>query len=89
MKKPIAYLTSMLLVLTIFFSPASAADQEAKGENRLLNTGTVLKKILDVPDDNPSACSTRQIVLSRQIAAPPGAQTMISTLDSRTPRHKS
>jgi lipid-binding SYLF domain-containing protein len=31
----------------------------------------------------------RQIVLSGQVAAPPDAQTMISTLDSRTPRHKS
>src|SRR5216684_7511570 len=31
----------------------------------------------------------RQIVLSKQVAVPPGAQTMISTLDSRTPRHKS
>ncbi|HWO29900.1 MAG TPA: lipid-binding SYLF domain-containing protein, partial [Candidatus Acidoferrum sp.] len=52
MKKPITYLTSMLLVLTIFFSPASAADQE-KDENRLLNSGTVLKEILNVPDDIP------------------------------------
>src|SRR5439155_7117108 len=53
MKKPITYLTSILLVLTIFFSPASAADQEEKDENRLLNSGTVLKEILAVPDDIP------------------------------------
>lgn len=33
--------------------------------------------------------AARQIVLSGQIAAPREAQTMISTLDSRTPRHKS
>ena len=33
--------------------------------------------------------SARQIVLSGQIAVPPGAQPMISTLDSKTPRHKS
>ena len=53
MKKPITYLTGILLVLTIFFSRASAADQEEKDENRLLNSGTVLKEILDVPDDIP------------------------------------
>src|ERR1700688_946279 len=31
----------------------------------------------------------RQIVLSGHVAIPPAAQAMISTLDSRTPRHKS
>src|ERR1700733_6648985 len=31
----------------------------------------------------------KQIVLSRKVAIPPAAQAMISTLDSRTPRHKS
>jgi lipid-binding SYLF domain-containing protein len=31
----------------------------------------------------------RQIVLSGQVAIPPAARAMISTLDSRTPRHKS
>ena len=30
----------------------------------------------------------RKIVLSGQVAVPPRAQRMISTLDSRTPRHK-
>ena len=53
MKKPITYLMSMLLVLTILFSSASAADQEEKDEIRLLNSGAVLKEILDVPDDIP------------------------------------
>jgi SH3 domain-containing YSC84-like protein 1 len=52
MKKPITYLTSILWVLTSFFSSASAADQE-KDEDRLRNSGTVLKEILDVPDDIP------------------------------------
>lgn len=53
MKKPITYVMSMLLiVLPIFSSSASAADQE-KDENRLENSGTVLKEILDVPDDIP------------------------------------
>ena len=52
MKKSITYLTSMLFVLTSFFPSASAADQE-KDEDRLRNSGTVLKEILDVPDDIP------------------------------------
>jgi SH3 domain-containing YSC84-like protein 1 len=53
MKKAITYLMSMLVVvLPIFSSSASAVDQE-KDENRLENSGTVLKEILDVPDDIP------------------------------------
>jgi lipid-binding SYLF domain-containing protein len=53
MKKAIAYLMSMLLVvLAILSSSAYAADPE-KDENRLENSGTVLKEILDVPDDIP------------------------------------
>jgi lipid-binding SYLF domain-containing protein len=53
MKKPIPYLMSMLLVvLSLLSSSASATDQE-KDEDRLRNSGTVLKEILDVPDDIP------------------------------------
>jgi SH3 domain-containing YSC84-like protein 1 len=53
MKKPITYLMSMLLVvLPLLSSSASAADQE-KDEDRLRNSGSVLKEILDVPDDIP------------------------------------
>jgi lipid-binding SYLF domain-containing protein len=53
MKKPITYVMSMLfVVLAIFSSSAFAADPE-KDENRLENSGTVLKEILDVPDDIP------------------------------------
>jgi SH3 domain-containing YSC84-like protein 1 len=53
MKKSTTYLLSMLLVvLPILSSSASAADQE-KDEDRLMNSGTVLKEILDVPDDIP------------------------------------
>jgi len=54
MKKAVTYLMSMLLlVLPMLASSASAADQEEKDDNRLLNSGTVLKEILDVPDDIP------------------------------------
>jgi hypothetical protein len=53
MTKPITYLMSMLLlVLPILSSSASGANPE-KDEDRLRNGGTVLKEILDVPDDIP------------------------------------
>jgi lipid-binding SYLF domain-containing protein len=53
MKKPSAYLMSLLfVVLPILSSSASAADPE-KDEDRLRNSGTVLKEVLDVPDDIP------------------------------------
>jgi SH3 domain-containing YSC84-like protein 1 len=53
MKKPLTCLISMLLVvLPILSSSASAAEPE-KDEDRLRNSGTVLKEILDVPDDIP------------------------------------
>lgn len=53
MKRLPRYLMSVLLiVLPILRSLAYAADQE-KDEDRLKNSGTVLKEILDVPDDIP------------------------------------
>src|SRR6202167_6198511 len=53
MKKSSTYLLSTLLVvLSILCPSASAADQE-KDEDRLKNSGTVLKEVLDVPDDIP------------------------------------
>src|SRR5271170_5004626 len=53
MKKPLTCLISILLVvLPILSSSASAAEPE-KDEDRLRNSGTVLKEILDVPDDIP------------------------------------
>src|ERR1700686_1631823 len=51
MKKPVTHLMSMVLVvLPILSSLASAADSE-KDEDCLRNGGTVLKEILDVPDN--------------------------------------
>src|ERR1700691_1166684 len=53
MKKPSVYLQSLLfLVLLILSAFASAANPE-KDEDRLRNSGTVLKEVLDVPDDIP------------------------------------
>jgi lipid-binding SYLF domain-containing protein len=53
MKKLMTYVMSVLLVVPpILSSSAFAADSE-KDEDRLRNSGTVLKEILDVPDDLP------------------------------------
>jgi SH3 domain-containing YSC84-like protein 1 len=53
MKLVLRYLMSALLVAQPVMSAATwAADQE-KDEDRLKNCGTVLKEILDVPDDIP------------------------------------
>jgi lipid-binding SYLF domain-containing protein len=53
MKKLITYLMSMLLItLPSLSASAWAADQE-KDEDRLNNCGTVLREVLDVPDDIP------------------------------------
>jgi SH3 domain-containing YSC84-like protein 1 len=53
MKKSSTYLMSLLfVVLPILSSSAFAADPE-KDEDRLRNSGTVLKEILDVPEDIP------------------------------------
>jgi SH3 domain-containing YSC84-like protein 1 len=53
MKKPLSYLMGILFVgLTVFSGPVWAADHE-KDEARLKNSGTVLREILDVPDNIP------------------------------------
>ncbi|MGB8988698.1 MAG: lipid-binding SYLF domain-containing protein, partial [Candidatus Sulfotelmatobacter sp.] len=53
MKKLMTYVMSVLLVVPpVLSSSAFAADSE-KDEDRLMNSGTVLKEILDVPDDLP------------------------------------
>ncbi len=53
MKKPTTYLLSMLLVVLPFLSSSASASDQEKDEDRLVNSGTVLKEILDVPDDIP------------------------------------
>ncbi len=52
MKKILTSVISMLFLLAV--TPLWPAD-EAKDENRLRNSGTVLKEILDIPDDIPEA----------------------------------
>jgi lipid-binding SYLF domain-containing protein len=53
MKKSLAIFSSIVLaVLPLFAEVASASDQ-TKDDERLKNCGSVLKEILDVPDDIP------------------------------------
>jgi SH3 domain-containing YSC84-like protein 1 len=53
MKKLIMYLMSTLLVVLHLFSASAWAADPEKDADRLENSGTVLKEILDVPDDIP------------------------------------
>jgi SH3 domain-containing YSC84-like protein 1 len=53
MKKLVSYLMSMLLVTLPSLSASAWAANQEKDEDRLRNCGTVLKEILDVPDDIP------------------------------------
>ena len=53
MKKRLTCLMSMLLVVLPILSSSAPAAEPEKDEDRLRNSGTVLKEILDVPDDIP------------------------------------
>ena len=53
MKKLLNYAMSMLFVALPILSAPAWADSHEKDSDRLQNSGTVLKEILDVPDDIP------------------------------------
>jgi lipid-binding SYLF domain-containing protein len=53
MKRLITYLMKVLLVVLPVLSSLGYAASQEKDEDRLQNSGTVLKEILDVPDDIP------------------------------------
>ena len=53
MKKPFSYSMSILFVAVAVFSVTAWAADHEKDEDRLTNSGTVLKEILDVPDNIP------------------------------------
>lgn len=53
MRKLLTCLNCILLVLAPFFTEVASASDQAKDDDRLRNCGTVLKEILDVPDDIP------------------------------------
>ena len=53
MRKLLTYLSCTLFVVTPLFADVASAADESKDNDRLRNSGTVLKEILDVPDDIP------------------------------------
>ncbi len=53
MRKLLPCLSSILLAVLPFFAEVASASDQTKDADRLRNCGTVLKEILDVPDDIP------------------------------------
>ena len=53
MRKLLACLSCILFVGAPFFAEVASASDQTKDDDRLKNCGTVLKEILDVPDDIP------------------------------------
>jgi SH3 domain-containing YSC84-like protein 1 len=53
MRKLLTCLSSILLAVLPFFTEVASASDQTKDDDRLRNCGTVLKEILDVPDDIP------------------------------------
>jgi lipid-binding SYLF domain-containing protein len=53
MRKSLTCLTCILFVVTPLFAEVASAADQTKDDDRLKNCGTVLKEILDVPDDIP------------------------------------
>ncbi len=53
MQKLLACMGGLLLIVLPLFSEAASASDQSKDDDRLRNCGTVLKEILDVPDDIP------------------------------------
>ena len=53
MRKLLPCLSSILLAVLPFFAEVASASDQTKDDERLRNCGTVLKEILDVPDDIP------------------------------------
>ena len=53
MRKLLAFLSCILFVTAPLFAEVANASDETKDDDRLRNCGTVLKEILDVPDNIP------------------------------------
>src|SRR5579864_1001547 len=53
MRKLLSCVSSILLVAVPLFAEVANASDQTKDDDRLRNCGTVLKEILDVPDDIP------------------------------------
>jgi hypothetical protein len=61
MRKLLTYVSCTLFVFAPLFADVASAADESKDNDRLKNSGTVLKEILDVPDDIPQGSLDRQI----------------------------
>jgi lipid-binding SYLF domain-containing protein len=53
MRKLLSCLSCVLIAVSPFFAEVASAADQAKDDDRLKNCGTVLKEILDVPDNIP------------------------------------
>jgi len=53
MQKLLTSLNCILFVVSPLFADVASAEDQTKDDDRLRNCGTVLKEILDVPDDIP------------------------------------
>src|ERR1700688_930528 len=53
MRKFLTCLSCILFTLGPLFAEAASASDQTKDDDRLANCGTVLKEILDVPDNIP------------------------------------
>lgn len=53
MRMSMSYLTSMVLAVSPLLAVAANPSDQVKADDRLQNSGTVLKEILDVPDNIP------------------------------------
>src|SRR3979490_458119 len=53
MRKLLTYLSSILFAIAPLFAEVTNASDQTKDDDRLRNCGTVLKEILDVPDNIP------------------------------------
>ena len=53
MRKLLSCVSSVLFAVSPFFAEVASAADQAKDDDRLKNCGTVLKEILDVPDNIP------------------------------------
>jgi len=57
MRKVSRCFSSILLAVMPFLAEVAKASDQTKDDDRLRNCGTVLKEIVDVPDNIPQACS--------------------------------
>jgi len=59
MRKSLTYLSSILFAVAPLFAEVASASGQSKDDDRLRNSGAVLKEILDVPDNIPQGLLDR------------------------------